>query len=74
MIDEVKATPEELNDNSPGLQPGVKVNLYKPVQLQIILSGKHFLNRNARTFSKIEIPRLAIGGTPPLVKGGRVTK
>ncbi|GEM_PF-6017360 len=76
MIDEVKATPEaslpdwqELNDNIPGLQPGVKVHLYKPVQLQIILPGKHFLNRNARTFRKVGIPRPAIGRTPPLTKG-----
>ena len=64
MNDEVKATPEaclsnrqELNDNSPGLQPGVKVPQKKPVQLQINSSGKHFLNRNARIFSKVEIPR-----------------
>ncbi len=75
MNDEVKTTPGELNYNSPGLQPGVKVHFKKPVQLQINLSGKQFLNRNARTFIKIGIPVPTVNvGTPPLIKGERVTK
>ena len=62
---EVKTTPEELNDNSPDAsplrdhyaKPGVNFYVNTPVQLKNNLSGKHFLNRNARSFRKVGIPR-----------------